>query len=148
MTTETKPLLLACPKCTTANRVPAARLGDAAKCGRCGAPLLDGQPAHLDDASFDGFLQRTELPVLVDYWADWCGPCHAMAPAFERASQELRTKVRFAKVNTEVAQRTAARFEIRSIPTIILFQGGQEKARVSGAMNVAQITQWLKQQGV
>jgi thioredoxin 2 len=148
MTTETKPLLLACPKCTTANRVPAARLGEAAKCGKCGAPLLDGRPAHLDDASFDGFLKRTELPVLVDFWADWCGPCHAMAPAFERASQELRTHVRFAKVNTEEANTVAARFEIRSIPTLILFRGGKETARVSGALNVAQITQWLKQQGV
>jgi thioredoxin 2 len=148
MTTDTKPVLLACPRCTTANRVPAARLGEAAKCGKCGAPLLDGHPARLDDTSFDGFLKRTELPVLVDFWADWCGPCHAMAPAFEQASQDLRTQVRFAKLNTEEARSIAARFEIRSIPTMILFQGGRETARISGAMNAARITQWLRQSGV
>jgi len=150
MTTEAQPkLLLACIRCFTANRVPAARLNEAeaAKCGKCGAPLFDGKPAQLDDASFDDFLRRTELPVLVDFWADWCGPCHAMAPSFEKASQDLRTQVRFAKLNTETAQNTAARFEIRSIPTIVLFKGAKEAARVSGAMNVGQITQWLKQQG-
>src|SRR5882672_8522310 len=136
-------VLIACPKCGTANRVPAGRLGDDPKCGKCGAPLLDGKPSALDDASFDSFLSRTELPVLVDFWADWCGPCHAMAPAFERAAAELKTRVRFAKLNTEEAQQVAARFGIRSIPTLILFRGGSEVARVSGAMDARSIASWV-----
>jgi len=136
-------LLVLCANCSTANRVPAERLGDDPKCGRCGAPLLDGKPVALDEASFDSFIGRNELPVLVDFWADWCGPCHAMAPAFERAAGELKTRVRFAKVNTEGAQRVAARFGIRSIPTLILFSGGREVARVSGAMDARSIASWV-----
>ena len=136
-------LLALCASCSTANRVPAQRLGHDPKCGRCGAPLLDGKPVSLDEARFDSFIGRNELPVLVDFWADWCGPCHAMAPAFERAADELKTRVRFAKLNTEDAQRVAARFGIRSIPTLILFRGGREVARVSGAMDARSIASWV-----
>jgi len=136
-------LLVLCASCSTANRVPAQRLGDDPKCGKCGAPLLDGTPVALDEARFDSFIGRNELPVLVDFWADWCGPCHAMAPAFERAAGELKTRVRFAKLNTEDAQQVAARFGIRSIPTLILFRGGSEVARVSGAMDARSIASWV-----
>ena len=136
-------LLVLCASCSTANRVPAQRLGDDPKCGKCGAPLLDGKPVALDEARFDSFIGRNELPVLVDFWADWCGPCHAMAPAFERAAGELKTRVRFAKLNTEDAQPVAARFGIRSIPTLILFRGAREVARVSGAMDARSIASWV-----
>ena len=141
-------LLVLCASCSTANRVPAQRLGDDPKCGKCGAPLLDGKPVALDEARFDSFIGRNELPVLVDFWADWCGPCHAMAPAFERAAGELKTRVRFAKLNTEDAQRVAARFGIRSIPTLILFRGGSEVARVSGAMDARSIASWVLRHSV
>ncbi len=139
----TQKTLVACARCSTANRVPAERLGDDPKCGKCGAALLDGKPVALDEASFDAFLARNELPVLVDFWADWCGPCHAMAPAFERAAAALKTRVRFAKLDTEQAQRVAARYGIRSIPTLILFRGAQETARISGAMDARAIEGWL-----
>jgi thioredoxin 2 len=139
-------LLLACPRCLTANRVPRARLGEDPKCGKCGAPLLDGKPVALDDATFEPFVSRSELPVVVDFWAAWCGPCRMMAPAFEQAAGELKTRVRFAKLDTENAQGVAARFGIRSIPTMILFGRGQEAGRVSGAMDARAIRAWLERQ--
>jgi thioredoxin 2 len=137
-------LLLACPRCLTANRVPASRLGDDPKCGKCGAPLLDGKPVGLTGQSFEAFLQKSDLPVVVDFWAAWCGPCRDMAPQFERAAAQLKTRVRFAKLDTEEAQSIAARSGIRSIPTMILYRGGREVARVSGTMDARAIAAWLE----
>ncbi len=140
----TEKTLVACPRCTTANRVPAGRLADEPKCGKCGAALLDGTPVHLDQANFDVFLSRNGLPVVVDFWADWCGPCRAMAPAFERAASSLKTRARFAKLDTEAAQAIAARYGIRSIPTMIAFRAGREADRISGAMDAGSIERWVE----
>jgi thioredoxin 2 len=137
-----EPVKIACPACLAANRVPAARLGEDPKCGKCGARLLDGKPAELGEAQFEAFVQRTELPVLVDFWAPWCGPCRAMAPHFERAAQELKDRVRLVKVNTEQAQGLAARYGIRAIPTLVLFRNGAEAKRASGAMDAGALARW------
>jgi thioredoxin 2 len=142
----TSTLHIACPRCLTSNRVPADRLGDQPKCGKCKAPLLDGAPVALGEAAFDAFIARNDLPVVVDFWAPWCGPCLAMAPAFERAAAQLRTEVRFAKLNTEEAPRLAARFGIRSIPTLVLFENGREIDRVSGAMDARTLLRWASRQ--
>ena len=139
-------LLLACAQCLTLNRVPAGRLGEDPKCGKCGAPLLDGKPVALTDATFDKLVERSDLPLVVDFWAEWCGPCKMMAPAFEQAAAELKTRVRFAKLDTEQAQGIAARYGIRSIPTMILFKRGQEAARTAGAMDARRIRAWLESQ--
>jgi thioredoxin 2 len=137
-----EPVQIACAACLTANRVPAARLGEGPKCGKCGAALLDGTPAELGEMQFDTFVARTELPVLADFWAPWCGPCRAMAPHFERAAQELKDRVRLVKVNTEDAPGLAARYNIRAIPTLVLFRNGVEEKRMSGALDSGALARW------
>lgn len=137
---------IVCPHCQATNRVPEERRHDGPTCGRCGASLLDGHPVELGDANFDAVVGKTDLPVLVDFWAPWCGPCRQMAPHFAQAAGQLRGEVLFAKVNSDDHQRTAGRFAIRSIPTMVLMQGGREVARMSGAMPAGQIAQWVQQQ--
>lgn len=137
-------MILACPACLTGNRVPAERLADDPKCGKCGAPLLEGKPVALSEVAFEPFIGRSDLPVVVDFWAAWCAPCRAMAPAFEQTAAELKTRVRFAKLDTEAAPGIAARYGIRSIPTMILFRGGREAARTAGAMDARAIRSWLE----
>ena len=139
-------LHVVCPHCDSINRVPVQRLGAGPKCGKCHGPLFAGKPLPLDQGRFTRHIERSDLPVLVDFWADWCGPCHMMAPAFEQAARDLEPRVRLVKVNTEQAQQVAMQYGIRSIPTLMLFKNGREAARVSGAMNHAQLLGWVRPQ--
>lgn len=134
---------LVCPQCGAVNRVPEQRLREAPKCGKCGAQVLPDHPVELTAQSFDRFVTRNQLPVLVDFWAPWCGPCKMFAPTFAQLAAQYRDRVRFAKVDTEAEQALAARHSIRSIPTLALFQGGREIDRVAGALPPAQLQAWL-----
>ncbi len=134
-----------CPKCSGVNRVPADRLADGGKCGRCRSPLFLGRPLEVGAAGFQAQLGRSDIPLLVDFWAPWCGPCHMMAPAFEQAATRLEPDVRLLKVNTEEQQAIAGQFGIRSIPTMILFARGRELGRMSGALDAGGIVAWTRQ---
>lgn len=137
-------LHLVCPHCLAVNRLPAARLDQDPKCGQCHEPLFSGHPLELGAGSFDKHLTNNDIPLLVDFWASWCGPCKMMAPAFAQAAQLLEPNIRLGKVNTEVEAQLSARYDIRSIPTLILFRGGRELARQSGALGVQDIVRWAK----
>jgi len=139
-----EPVHIVCPHCGTTNRLPRERLADAPACGKCKQTLFDGHPVALTDADFDRHVGKSDIPIVVDFWAAWCGPCKMMAPQFARAAQELEPAVRLAKLDTEAAQGIAARYGIRSIPTMIAFKGGREIARQSGAMDAASIVRWVR----
>ncbi len=135
---------IVCPGCSATNLLPSDRLGDGPRCGKCKESLFTAHPVELSAAAFERHVQRNDIPVLVDFWAPWCGPCLAMAPAFEEAAGKLEPNVRFAKLNTEEEQMMGARFGIRSIPTMVLFRGGKEVARQSGAMMTGDILRWVE----
>lgn len=130
---------IVCAHCGATNRLPTERLGDDPDCGRCHKPLLIGAPIELDDLSFDRFVQNSTLPVLVDFWAPWCGPCRQMAPQFDAAARQLKGRALLVKVNSDDSPETSRRFAIRSIPTLVRLQGGVEQRRQSGAVGAAQI---------
>jgi thioredoxin 2 len=137
-------LHLICPNCQATNRLPQDRLDQKPNCGRCHEALFTGQPVEITSAMFAHYLDRNDIPLLVDFWAPWCGPCKMMAPAFVQAAAMLEPHVRLAKVNTDAEQALGARYNIRSIPTLALFKGGHEVARQSGAMNTQDIVRWVR----
>ena len=137
-------LHVVCPHCHTTNRLPRARLDQGAKCGHCKEPLLEGRPFELTKAGFDRHLARDDLPLVIDFWAPWCGPCRMMAPAYQEAAAQLGPDVRLAKLDTEAEPDIAARFGIRSIPTLIAFKNGREVARRSGASDLPGLLGWIK----
>ncbi len=132
-------LLVPCPHCGATNRLPASRIDEAPDCGKCGRPLLAGQPLDLDDGNFDAVVAATKLPVVVDFWAAWCGPCRMMVPAFKQAAAQLQGRALLVKVNSDDSPGLSQRYGIRSIPTLLRLQGGRETARQSGAVPASAI---------
>ncbi|HAT1880064.1 TPA: thioredoxin TrxC [Legionella pneumophila] len=136
---------IVCPHCHTTNRLFSSRLAEHPKCGKCQKSLFEGNPVALNAAQFDLHLKKNDIPLLVDFWAPWCGPCKMMAPYFEAAATLLEPEVRLVKINTESEQALAARYQIQSIPTLMLFSHGKEHARYSGVMSAQDIVRWVKQ---
>ncbi len=137
-------LHVVCPQCNAVNRIPASRMGENPKCGKCHQPLFNGHPMELNSGNFQAHTSRSDIPVVVDFWAPWCGPCKMMAPAFEQAAGQMEPNVRYAKVNTEAEQQLGAQFGIRSIPTLAIFKNGREIARQPGAMGAGDIVRWVQ----
>ncbi|MCG8380713.1 MAG: thioredoxin TrxC [Gammaproteobacteria bacterium] len=135
---------LVCTHCQATNRIPTERLNDAPKCGKCHAYLFTGQPIELTSTNFQNYMANNDIPILVDFWAPWCGPCKMMAPYFAEAAKQLEPHIRLAKINTEDEQQLGAKHHIRSIPTLILFGGGYEIARHAGAMGTVDIIRWVQ----
>ncbi len=141
-----EPLHVACAACGASNRLPADRLDQQPRCGRCSQPLFSGRPLHLTDANIGSVLNGTDLPVIVDCWAEWCGPCRSFAPVFEEAAGILEPGFRLAKLDTDANPQSAAHFGIRSIPTLIAFRNGKETGRISGAMPLQTFLEWARRQ--
>ena len=134
---------IVCPYCNGTNRLASNKIPNEAKCGRCKKSIFDTKPIELTNENITQHLEKNDIPVIIDFWAPWCGPCKMMGPNFEQAARNYKAKVRFAKVNTEAQQSLGAHFNIRSIPTLVLFKGGKEIDRVSGALDANQLSQWI-----
>lgn len=140
---EGSALRVVCGVCNAVNRVPQERASEGPKCGKCSRSLLDGKPVELGESNIDGFVSGGDLPVLVDFWAEWCAPCRVVAPVVEQVAREMGTTLLVGKVDTDHHQRLAGRFAIRGIPTLILFKGGAEVDRVSGALDLGSLRRWI-----
>ena len=136
-----------CPSCNATNRIPEEKLAASPNCGKCHQPLFQRKPVNLNGANFQQHINRSDIPVVVDFWAPWCGPCKMMAPAFEEAAGQLEPNARLAKLNTEDEQTIGAQLNIRSIPTMVIFKNGREVARQSGAMQASDIVHWVRSNG-